>query len=222
PLLRRPRGPGEPPLHGPGQPRATPAGVARPRRRRPAGPGHLPRPGPRLPRLDPRRAGGARQRPGPVLGPAADPRPGGARSAAVPPLPAARGRRLPRRRRARPALRRHDLRPECPGICPPSALLPVEPRRTGRGPLNERGRKGVRPGLGGFPAARPIQRPPRPRKAVKRTDCPMLLLLILAQAVGPADALGPGDHTPSLTVGDRKRAYLVHVPKSYDGSKPYP
>jgi polyhydroxybutyrate depolymerase len=36
------------------------------------------------------------------------------------------------------------------------------------------------------------------------------------------DSLGPGDHTRSLTVGDLKRTYLVHIPKSYDGSKPYP
>lgn len=40
-------------------------------------------------------------------------------------------------------------------------------------------------------------------------------MVLLAQA----DALGPGDHTRTLTVDDRKRTYLVHVPKSYDGSK---
>ena len=50
----------------------------------------------------------------------------------------------------------------------------------------------------------------------------MLPWLILALAVARADALGPGDHTRTLTVGGRERTYLVHVPKSYDGSKPFP
>jgi polyhydroxybutyrate depolymerase len=50
----------------------------------------------------------------------------------------------------------------------------------------------------------------------------MLPLLILALSAAPADSVGPGDHTRTLTVGDRKRTYLVHVPKSYDGKKPYP
>jgi polyhydroxybutyrate depolymerase len=31
--------------------------------------------------------------------------------------------------------------------------------------------------------------------------------------------LGPGDHVRWLTVGSMKRRYLVHVPKSYDGTK---
>jgi polyhydroxybutyrate depolymerase len=46
--------------------------------------------------------------------------------------------------------------------------------------------------------------------------------VILALAVAQTDALGPGDHTRTLTVGDRKRTYLVHVPPSYDGRTPYP
>jgi polyhydroxybutyrate depolymerase len=50
----------------------------------------------------------------------------------------------------------------------------------------------------------------------------MLPLAILSLAVAHADPVGPGDHTRTLTVGDRKRTYLVHVPKSYDGTKPYP
>lgn len=36
------------------------------------------------------------------------------------------------------------------------------------------------------------------------------------------DPLAPGDHTRSLEVGKRTRTYIVHVPKSYEGSKPYP
>src|SRR5579884_1968857 len=50
----------------------------------------------------------------------------------------------------------------------------------------------------------------------------MLPLLILSWSAAPTDSLGPGDHMRTLTVGDRKRTYLVHVPKSYDGKKPYP
>jgi len=34
--------------------------------------------------------------------------------------------------------------------------------------------------------------------------------------------LQPGDTTRSLQVDRRTRTYLVHVPKSYDGTKPYP
>src|SRR5437868_10313807 len=41
---------------------------------------------------------------------------------------------------------------------------------------------------------------------------------LLAAADGP---LGPGDHTRSLEVDKQTRAYLVHVPKSYDGTKPF-
>jgi polyhydroxybutyrate depolymerase len=36
------------------------------------------------------------------------------------------------------------------------------------------------------------------------------------------EPLGPGDHTRSLTVGEQKRTYLVHVPKGYDPKKPAP
>src|SRR5438105_964040 len=34
--------------------------------------------------------------------------------------------------------------------------------------------------------------------------------------------LKPGDHSRSLDVNNASRTYLTHVPKSYDGSKPYP
>ena len=50
----------------------------------------------------------------------------------------------------------------------------------------------------------------------------MFPLLVLALAVAPADKLGPGDAHRKLTVGNRERTYLVHVPKAYDGRKPYP
>ena len=50
----------------------------------------------------------------------------------------------------------------------------------------------------------------------------MLTLLVLAVVSVQADALGPGDHTRSLTVGGLKRTYVIHVPKSYDGRKPVP
>jgi polyhydroxybutyrate depolymerase len=46
----------------------------------------------------------------------------------------------------------------------------------------------------------------------------VLLLMLIAQS----DTLGPGDHTRTLTVGNLKRTYLVHVPESYDGKRPYP
>ena len=44
----------------------------------------------------------------------------------------------------------------------------------------------------------------------------------LMLAAFTADPLGPGDHTHSLTVGDLKRTYLVHVPLKYDPKKPTP
>jgi polyhydroxybutyrate depolymerase len=37
-----------------------------------------------------------------------------------------------------------------------------------------------------------------------------------------ADPLGPGDHTCTITVGDLKRNYLVHIPPKYDSKKPTP
>jgi polyhydroxybutyrate depolymerase len=38
----------------------------------------------------------------------------------------------------------------------------------------------------------------------------------------PSDRLGPGDHTRTLTVGDLKRTYLVHIPPRYDPKKATP
>ncbi|MFO0936389.1 MAG: PHB depolymerase family esterase [Gemmataceae bacterium] len=36
------------------------------------------------------------------------------------------------------------------------------------------------------------------------------------------DPLGPGDHTRKLTVENRERSYLLHIPKSYDPKSPTP
>lgn len=49
----------------------------------------------------------------------------------------------------------------------------------------------------------------------------MLPLLMMVLGLAPGDALGPGDHARTLVAGGRERSYLVHVPKSYDGRKPY-
>ncbi len=35
-------------------------------------------------------------------------------------------------------------------------------------------------------------------------------------------AVGPGDHTRTLMMGEQKRTYLVHVPKGYDPKQPAP
>jgi len=45
--------------------------------------------------------------------------------------------------------------------------------------------------------------------------------LVLIFFIG-ADPLGPGDHPRTLTVGDIKRDYLVHIPAKYDRQKPTP
>jgi polyhydroxybutyrate depolymerase len=50
----------------------------------------------------------------------------------------------------------------------------------------------------------------------------MLPFLLLSLLAAPVETLGPGDYPRSLTVGDLPRTYLVHVPKSCDGSKPCP
>jgi polyhydroxybutyrate depolymerase len=42
------------------------------------------------------------------------------------------------------------------------------------------------------------------------------------QSIAQTNNLGIGDHARTLTVGGLKRTYLVHVPNSYDGNKPYP
>jgi polyhydroxybutyrate depolymerase len=57
----------------------------------------------------------------------------------------------------------------------------------------------------------------------------LLLLVLLADwsvgqeaPVKPTDPLGPGDHTRTLMMGEQKRTYLVHVPKSFDPKKSAP
>lgn len=45
----------------------------------------------------------------------------------------------------------------------------------------------------------------------------LLLIVILG-----ADPLGSGDHTRKLTVDDRERSFLLHVPPKYDHEKPTP
>jgi polyhydroxybutyrate depolymerase len=54
----------------------------------------------------------------------------------------------------------------------------------------------------------------------------MTTLISFGQEGPPKDAppapLGPGDHTRFLTLGERKRTYVVHVPKGYDPKTPVP
>ena len=54
----------------------------------------------------------------------------------------------------------------------------------------------------------------------------MLLLSVSVAQERKADPiserLGVGDHTRTLSVGDLKRNYLVHIPKGYDPKKPTP
>ncbi len=47
------------------------------------------------------------------------------------------------------------------------------------------------------------------------------VLFLLAATIG-ADHLGPGNHTRKLTVDERERTCLVHVPPQYDSGKPTP
>jgi polyhydroxybutyrate depolymerase len=47
-------------------------------------------------------------------------------------------------------------------------------------------------------------------------------LTLLTLLNSTTDSLNPGDHTRSLQVDRRTRSYLVHVPQSYDGTKPFP
>jgi polyhydroxybutyrate depolymerase len=49
-----------------------------------------------------------------------------------------------------------------------------------------------------------------------------LILATLLVAQPQAESLGPGKHVRSLTMGEQKRTYLVHVPPSYDPKKPMP
>jgi polyhydroxybutyrate depolymerase len=50
----------------------------------------------------------------------------------------------------------------------------------------------------------------------------MLSAILALVLVSAAEPLGAGNHTRSLTVGDLKRSYIVHVPKGYDPKKPTP
>ena len=45
---------------------------------------------------------------------------------------------------------------------------------------------------------------------------------VLLMSVLGADPLAPGDHNRTLTVGELKRNYLVHIPPKYDSKKPTP
>ena len=49
--------------------------------------------------------------------------------------------------------------------------------------------------------------------------CSTAILLALLAA---EPQLAPGDHTRTIEHGERTRSYIVHVPPSYDGSKPAP
>src|ERR1043165_7375006 len=49
-----------------------------------------------------------------------------------------------------------------------------------------------------------------------------MLLTFTVIACMTTGQLAPGDHTRSLEVDKRNRTYIVHIPKSYDGSKPFP
>ena len=50
----------------------------------------------------------------------------------------------------------------------------------------------------------------------------MVALILAALLVAPPEPLTPGDHTRTLKVGGLDRSYVVHVPKSYDGTRPFP
>lgn len=47
-------------------------------------------------------------------------------------------------------------------------------------------------------------------------------ILLVTTLLAAGEGLEPGDHTRSLTIGEQKRTYLVHVPKSHDRNKPAP
>jgi polyhydroxybutyrate depolymerase len=52
----------------------------------------------------------------------------------------------------------------------------------------------------------------------------MMTALMLMTMMTPSNdqPLQSGDHTRTLTVGHRKRSFVVRLPKSYDGTRPYP
>ena len=74
----------------------------------------------------------------------------------------------------------------------------------------------VHTGLPRFPA-------PGDKKAVgKPQEYKVSTPPVKVQVVLEGGPLDPGDSTRTLTVGDLKRSYLVHIPKSYDPKKPTP
>ncbi|MFM7843935.1 MAG: alpha/beta hydrolase family esterase [Planctomycetota bacterium] len=48
----------------------------------------------------------------------------------------------------------------------------------------------------------------------------LVVMTVLGVAPLSAASLGPGDHSRTLTVGDLKRSYLVHIPPQYEPHKP--
>jgi polyhydroxybutyrate depolymerase len=46
------------------------------------------------------------------------------------------------------------------------------------------------------------------------------LFLVLLSVPASAAPLGPGDHTRTLMMGEQRRTYLVHIPKSYNPKRP--
>lgn len=50
----------------------------------------------------------------------------------------------------------------------------------------------------------------------------MLLPPLAALMIAQAGAFTPGDHDRKLTIDGRDRSYRIHVPASYDGTKPFP
>jgi len=47
-------------------------------------------------------------------------------------------------------------------------------------------------------------------------------LLVFAIMTQSRESLSPGDHSRTLIVAERQRSYFVHVPRSYDATKPVP
>ena len=50
----------------------------------------------------------------------------------------------------------------------------------------------------------------------------VLTVALISLTLCQTSPLGPGDHTRTLTMGERERTYLVHVPKGYDPKTPTP
>ncbi len=50
----------------------------------------------------------------------------------------------------------------------------------------------------------------------------LLVALLAGEPTQESPRLEPGDHKRTLTVGQRERSYLVHVPANYDPNKPTP